>query len=641
MPEGSQPDLFSGLPISEETQLRERLRPRRFAPGATILLQGQLSGELHIIRSGTVSVRASDTLGRSTELARLGPGEIVGEMSLLTAEPHSATVLAITPTATDVLGRDDFLALVASSARLAQNLSRILSERLLRTNRRQSETRRVTTVAVACPTLPAAAPALALNLAVSLARQSRSRVLLATDTATLGGPLAPLRHLALPALTAVARDPAAEAAHREAPPGHPALHGVQLCALDDAPPSPTPSASAATIATDLLGEDYGFVILATGNPDLAWARGAARLILATPLHALADGDTRAALAAARDLGSRTDLVITDLPRLPSVGEVANYRQIGTAPVLVGLPIPLATLTDDYLPPLVRRDRRALATLAIDRLARDVAGLRVGLALGAGSARGFAHIGVLRVLEREGVPVDALAGTSIGAVVGAMWASGMSAEQVADTLTSAGRGLLRFTLPYASLFSNRSLQQSLRGAVGDRLIEDLPVPFAAVAVDLATRLPVALHQGPLWRAVLASAAIPGIYPPVLFEGRTLIDGVVRDPLPTSVAADLGADVIIGVRLSPDARVGPEIDRAGTTAPHGPERATLLTVVFAMLDVMQEAIESHGTQRANLIIHPPVPKVSIRQFSEGQTLIRLGQQATEEALPTLRRLLPWLT
>jgi NTE family protein len=237
-------------------------------------------------------------------------------------------------------------------------------------------------------------------------------------------------------------------------------------------------------------------------------------------------------------------------------------------------------------------------------------------------------------------VDALAGTSIGAVVGAMWASGMSAEAVADTLTAAGRGLLRVTIPYASLFSNRSLQQSLRGAVGERLIEDLPVPFAAVAVDLATRLPVALHQGPLWRAVLASAAIPGIYPPVQHEGRALIDGVVRDPLPTGVVADLGGDVIIGVRLSPDPRIGPEIDRAGATIPSGPERATLLTVVFAMLDVMQEAIEAHGTQRANLIIHPSVPKVNLRQFSEGQSLIRLGQQATEEALPTLRRLLPWL-
>jgi NTE family protein len=640
MPAGSQPDLFSGLPASEEAQLRERLRPRRFAPGATVLQQGQLSGELHIIRSGTVSVRATDSLGRATELARLGPGEIVGEMSLLTAEPHSATVIALTPTATDVLGRDDFLALVAASARLAQNLSRILSERLLRTNRRQAEARRATVVAVACPTLPAAAPALALNLAVSLARQSRRRVLLATDTGTLDGPLAPLRQLALPDLATIARDPAAASAHRAGQPGHIALHGVQLCALSDDPRSPAPPISAATIATDLLGEDYGFVLLATSDPDLAWTHGAARLILAVPRPHLTGNDLRAALADARSLGPQPGLVITDLPGTPTVGELASYQQLGNAPVLVGLPLPLATLAADFLPPLVRRDRRAPAALAIDRLARDVAGLKVGLALGAGSARGFAHIGVLRVLEREGVPVDALAGTSIGAVVGAMWASGMSAEAIADTLTTAGRGLLRVTLPYASLFSNRSLQQSLRGAVGDRLIEDLPLPFAAVAVDLASRLPVALHRGPLWRAVLASAAIPGIYPPVQHEGRALIDGVVRDPLPTGVVADLGADIILGVRLSPDPRVGPEIDSAGVTLPSGPERASLLTVVFAMLDVMQEAIESHGTQRANLIIHPPVPKVSIRQFSEGHALIRLGQQAAEEALPTLRRLLPWL-
>ena len=115
---------------------------------------------------------------------------------------------------------------------------------------------------------------------------------------------------------------------------------------------------------------------------------------------------------------------------------------------------------------------------------------------------------------------------------------------------------------------------------------------------------------------------------------------RDPLPTGVAADLGGDVIIGVRLSPDPRVGAQLDDASAALATGPERASLLTVVLTMLDVMQEAIESHGTQGASLIIHPAVPKVTLRDFSEGGALIRLGEQATEEALPTLRRLLPWL-
>lgn len=636
MPAGTTPDLFSGLSASEEAQLRERLRPRQFAPGAVVLQQGQLSGELHIIRSGSVAVRATDSLGRSTDLARLGAGEIVGEMSLLTAEPHSASVLALTETTTDVLGRDDFLALVTTSARLAQNLSRILSERLLRTNRRQADVQRAKVIAVACPTLPAAGPALAINLAVSLARQSRRRVLLATNTEIFDGPLAPLCHLALPAIGAVARDPAAAAMHRESPEGHPALRGVRLCALGESPSA----GGAATVAAEHLGDDYGFIVLAAaGGADLAWATGVQRLLLAAPLDKLDSSATRAATSAARDRGTRVDLVATDLAEAPSVGAVANFGRQAGAPVLLGLPVALTALADDHLPPLVRRDRRGAAALAIDRLARDVAGLKVGLALGAGSARGFAHIGVLRVLEREGVPVDALAGTSVGAVVGAMWASGLSAEGVAETLTRAGRGLLRATIPYASLFSNSNLQRSLRGAVGDRLIEDLPLPFAAVAVDLATRLPVALHQGVLWRAVLASAAIPGIYPPVRLDGQTLIDGVVRDPLPTGVVADLGGDVIIGVRLSPDPRVGPA---PGVALPLdvGQERANLLTVVLTMLDVMQEAIESHGTHRANLIIHPPVPKVTLRHFAEGKTLIELGQRSAEEALPSMRRLFPWL-
>lgn len=621
-------ELFVGFTDDERAALEVRLRPRSFAAGGVLLQQGQFSAELHIIRRGAVSVRSSDSLGKVSELAQLGPGQFVGEMSLLTGQPHSATVTAISPTESLVLGRDDFLALLGNSPRLAQNISRVLSERLTRTNQQQVKAPRTTIVAVACPPLPAAGPALAINLAVSLSLHTFRRTLLAVDSATLRGPLAPLCAMALPSLADVARDQGAAGAHRRAVPGHPALPGVSLCALGDA--------GSHDDALQVLEGCYGQIVLATVDPgDLAWASGAHHCLIVASAREVTAGTLASTLARAAQDGRRAGVVLADLAHAASVGLLQGLgAQIGT-PILRGLTIQLDALADEGLPPLVRRERRGAVATEIGRLARHLAGCKVGLALGAGSARGFAHLGVLRIFEREEITVDALAGTSIGSVVAGAWATGMSADNIGRTLRAVGPRLLPPTLPYVSLFSNRNVRAALRQMVGEAHIDDLPIPFAAVAVDLHTRSPVVLHDGLLWKAMLASAAIPGIYPPVDHDGHLLIDGAVRDPLPTEVAADLGADTVIGVRLSPTLE-GEAVARE-LTAIRG---ANLLDIMLTMLDVMQEAIEGHGSQRAALVIHPPVAKVTIRQFNAGSALVEAGARATEAALPTLRRLLPWI-
>lgn len=623
-------ELFAGCTPAEREAAAARLRPRRFAPGNILLQQGQFSAELHIIRSGTVSVRSSDSLGRASELARLGPGQFVGEMSLLTGQAHSATVVALSPTEALVLGRDDFLALLTTSPRLAQNISRVLSERLGRTNEQRALAQHTAIIAVASPFLLAAGPTLALNLAISLALHTRRRVLLATDAATLTGALGPVGQIALPGFDELADSREAASLHRHAPPAHPALPGISLCTLG------SPDRNAAALAA--LDGIYGQIVLASAQPpaaELAWATGATQIILATPADRIGSGPLREAVTRAGDNNARVAMIATDLVTTPTIAELQRLGEGGGAPVLRGLPVTLAALADEPLPPLVRGARRGAAAAGINWLARQIAGLKVGLALGAGSARGFAHLGVLRVFEREGIPIDVLAGTSIGSIVAGAWADGIAAGQIAAWLGEASHHLLPLTLPYSSLFSNRNVRHALRELVGERQIADLPVPYAAVAVDLGTREPVVLHRGPLWKAMLASAAIPGIYPPVEHEGRLLIDGAMRDPLPTGVVSDLGADIVIGVRLSPTQghTVEPQV-------PHAPIGTNLLDIVFTMLDVMQEAIESRGSQDASLVIHPQLTKVTLRQFREGQALIAAGEQAAEEALPTLRQLLPWL-
>ena len=386
----------------------------------------------------------------------------------------------------------------------------------------------------------------------------------------------------------------------------------------------------------MLDHRYGQIVMAASDPgDLAWASGAKHcLIIASDAHSVPSAVTTT-LRRVGQFGGQASVIATGLHNAPSVGHLRSLgMRLGTH-VLCGLTRPLFALAEEGLPPLIRRERGGGVAAAIGWLARHLLGCKVGLALGAGSARGFAHLGVLQVFEREGIPVDVLTGTSIGAIIAGAWATGMRIDTIARILHDAGSKLLAPTVPYASLFSNRNVRVALVRMVGETRIDDLPIPYAAVAVDLHTRSPVVLHEGFLRKAMLASAAIPGIFPPVLHEGHVLIDGALRNPLPTDVAADLGADRVIGVRLSPT-----PLGQVEAMATNATRKDSLLDVVLTMLDAMQEAIEASCGHNASLVIHPALAKVPLRQFNTGAALMETGARATEAALPTLRTLLPWL-
>lgn len=186
-----------------------------------------------------------------------------------------------------------------------------------------------------------------------------------------------------------------------------------------------------------------------------------------------------------------------------------------------------------------------------------AGARIGVALGGGSARGYAHIGVLAALERRGLRPDVLVGTSFGAVIGALYAQGRSP---ADLRREAERLRRRDVLPRivdlgmteGALFAGRRLEAYFRGLVGDVTIESLPRTLAVVATDLDSGERVVLRRGPLARALRASASLPGLFAPVAWEGRRLIDGGIGAPVPLATLDDFDVDLAIGVGAGVEAR-----------------------------------------------------------------------------------------
>ncbi len=250
--------------------------------------------------------------------------------------------------------------------------------------------------------------------------------------------------------------------------------------------------------------------------------------------------------------------------------------------------------------------------------------KVGLALGGGGARGFAEIGVLRVLEQEKIPIDVVIGTSVGSLVGAIYAdtgSVLDAEFTAIAIQEEDV----FDYGAFSIFSGgfvkgEKLESFLDTHLRNKNIENMKVPYGAVAVDLRTGKSVLFEKGPVARAVHASCAIPGVFVPVEIKGCVFVDGGVTDPIPVDFARKKGAEVVIAVAIDP---------ALPQQAPKNP-----LEVAYYAVTIMSSEIGVLGVKDADVVIRPDVGNVAYNDFSQKKRLIAAGEKAARELLPKIR-------
>lgn len=253
---------------------------------------------------------------------------------------------------------------------------------------------------------------------------------------------------------------------------------------------------------------------------------------------------------------------------------------------------------------------------------------IGLALSGGAARGIAHVGVLRALVENNIPVDYIAGTSAGSLVGGAMASGMPIDQIEELgRKMRWRDVGRMTMSRLGVQSNERLEQYLRERLPVSRFEELPIPFAAVATDLKTGSAVILRdKGDVPFAIRASCAIPGWYVPVLDEdGRQLVDGGLVAVIPASIARSLGADIVIAVDVNDE---GAKF--MGSTS-------SVIGVVLQSMLVVQRTASRYQLSLSDHVIKPKVGHIRWDEMGRADELVTAGYQAGLESAPEILALI----
>ncbi len=269
---------------------------------------------------------------------------------------------------------------------------------------------------------------------------------------------------------------------------------------------------------------------------------------------------------------------------------------------------------------------------------------VGVALGGGAARGFAHIGVLEVLEKERIPIDMITGTSAGSIVGALFAKGMTAIEIKEFVLEMDwmqrLQLVDISLPKTGFLAGKKIIDFLESIIGDVDFSDLKIPFACTATDIMTGEEIIINKGSVLEAVRASISVPIVFSAVENSGRFLVDGGLVDQVPVDIVKKMGADFVIAVNVSPrmpniKQRIYIEDARLqGTSlikAPH------MFTVIMKLIAIMNSQSTDFSLKQADVVIEPRLADISFTDFKKADKCILEGEFAAIDALLDIKKLL----
>jgi len=254
--------------------------------------------------------------------------------------------------------------------------------------------------------------------------------------------------------------------------------------------------------------------------------------------------------------------------------------------------------------------------------------KIGIALSGGGARGLAHIGVLEVLENEGIHISAVSGTSMGSVIGALYCSGVEIPEILKFMeTNVWKRFVitsTFNLPSLPALNSRNVERILRRFFAEKTFKDCQKPFCAVAVDVISRKKVFITHGKLVDAIKASIAIPGIFEPMIRDDMILYDGGIIEPVPIDAIRSMDVDFVIGVALN-------NIDRKEIPT----AKSSLFSIIDLSMAIMEREIETHYFHKADVVLQPKTGDFGLFEFGKTSKIIEAGRIEAQNKLAEIKK------
>lgn len=621
--------LFSDLTPNQQDIIARASDFYEYKKDSIVYGEGDPADAFYYVISGRVRIFTKNRSGGTDALEYMHRGGYFGIISILTGEPHSVAVQVINDAVILKIPRENFLAILKAIPKLAIHFSATLSRRLKQKTAGQKVIFESTIISIYGIQHRIGRTLYALNLARSLKREASKKVIF-LDMA-LSDEEGVIKYLPIKdRLTPLEMMPVFfdEVKVRNSILNHES--GISILRIPSEPDHRAnkiqiiPLLSYLTNIFDYCIIDLPFDINTTVLTTLSQS---------DYVHVLTDSQPENINSVNNFIGELEGSIRSPETKIKIIVNEAKGKIERAGIFKYGV---YATLAD-----INTNEKEYL--LAVRRIAREVSGILVGLVLGSGAAWGLAQIGIIKVLEKENVPVDVVIGSSMGALIGAFWAAGHSGADMERIAIESKKQLRIFGLsdlkfPISGLISDARTVFILRTYLGEKTFREIRFPLKVVCTDLGNRMAVVLESGRLRDAVRASISIPGIFSPVKYGGRYLIDGGIAEPVPVSPLFKMGVRKIIAVNTLPsqdDMARMPAADTKKNLANF--LRPNILDTIIISIETLECSMAEAGCRQADVVIHPAITGWSWQDFLNPENLIALGEEACMAKLPEIKRLI----
>ncbi len=658
----SQMPLFAGLSAEEKETIENYSTLVEYKKNQVIYQEGSPADAFYCIAWGRVVVYGHSAAGQEVVLEYLHRGKYFGIISLLTKEPHSVTAKAINDSLLLVINQGDFDLVLKKIPALAIDISSTLSRRLKNKDIHPKRIFESEIISVFSSYSQAGKTVYALNLALSLAGQAKKSVII-LDICPFGLPHSlpqklssgiDCKPLELSALTAPTAEKLSQNIFKSS-------FGVDLLCVSYNEQEKD-SAKKLLDILSILVNDYHYLILdlpARMDTFVFSILNQSDLIhILTSPQPVDLRKTRHLISRMKDefafQESKIKVIVNEYKFAKVTPE--EERDILGYPVYATLP-KIEFVSVDRL---VLENPDVEYSRAVRRISRQTAESFVGLALGVGFAYGFCHIGILKVLEEEKIPVDIIVGSSIGAAVAALWASGYSASQIIEIIREEFKepkytfGMMDFTFPLFGFIKGNKLYRFLKKHLGNKTFYDIKLPLKVVASDIRRKEPRILDKGLLIDAVMASCSMPGVFQPFRAKEEVLFDGGVVNPLPTDLLAAMGIKKIIAVNVTPSRedilrqyeKIKEDIARTKESLKkrswfdfkqifRDRFKTNILEIIFSSIELMQSQMIARESLLADIVLHPDTSGLHWLQLYRVAEFAQRGEAEARKNLEKIKQ------